>query len=131
MVHDERIGTADQIFQLHMLSCDDQILQLDGSVVLLLPIHHIDRGNVIIFSGLTHQLPHGLPDGQIVVNQDKIGGHITTDLILVVGQQKPDVLAGLFVQHPQNFTLCIVVHFLQDVHRVVGIHLGNDFRLLL
>ena len=114
-----------------MLPCDDQILQLNGAVILLRPVNHINRGNVIIFPGLLHQLPHGLPDSQVVVDQDKIGGHVATDLIFVVGQQKLYVLAGLFVQHSQNFTFCIVVHFLQNVHRVVGIHLGNDFRLLL
>ena len=113
-----------------MLPGNDQILQLDGSIVLLLLIHHIDCGNIVIFPGLTHQLPHGLPNGQVIVNQNEIGSHITTDLIFIVGQQQLYILAGLFVQHSQNFTFTVVVHFLQDIHRVVGIHLGNDLCLL-
>ena len=84
MILDIRIGVADQVLKVRILSCDDQILQIDRSVKLIFLINHIDRGDIVVLSCLLDQFPHCLTDRQVIVDHNKVGSHAATDLILIV-----------------------------------------------
>ena len=84
MILDIRIRVADQVLKVCILSCDDQVLQIDRTVKFILVIDHIDRGNIVVFPCLLDQFPHRLTDRQVIVDHDKVGGHTASDLILIV-----------------------------------------------
>ena len=84
MILDIRIGVADQVLKVRILSCNDQVLQIDRSVKFILVIDHIDRRNIVVLSRLLDQFPHRLTDRQVIVDHDKVGGHTASDLILIV-----------------------------------------------
>ena len=84
MVLDIRVRVADQVLKVCILSCNDQVLQIDRSVKFILVIDHIDRRNIVVLSCLLDQFPHCLTDRQVIVDHDKVGGHTASDLILIV-----------------------------------------------
>ena len=93
---------------------------------MLVFVHHIQRGDVIVFSGLFHQLAHRLPDGHIVFDGDVVGGHSAADLILVIREQHLHIFNRVFVQLVDDLVLIGIVKVFQRVHRIVRVHVGND-----
>ena len=88
----------------------------------------IDGADIVMLTCLTHQLPHGLPDGQAAGNGHKIGGHHTARLVLIIGANGAHIPAGIIVQQRYQLPLHSTRQVFQHIHRVVGIHLRQHLR---
>ena len=125
-VGDIGIGADDQAFQTFLCPGNDEVFQVDGAVEVLVFIHHIQGGDVVVFSGLLYQLAHRLPDGHIVFDGDVVGGHPAADLVLVIGEQHLHIFHRVLVQLVDDLVFIGIVKILQCVHRIVRVHVGND-----
>lgn len=52
------IAAADDPAQRIVFTGDDQILQVDGPGKDAAAVHHIQRGDIVVLTGLPHQLAH-------------------------------------------------------------------------
>ena len=125
-VRDIGIGADDQAFQAFLCPGNDEVFQVDGTVEVLVFVHHIQGGDVVVFSGLLYQLAHRLPDGHIVFDGDVVGGHSAADLILVIREQHLHIFHRVFVQLVDDLVFIGIVKVFQCVHRIVRVHVGND-----
>ena len=90
VVRQVRISGADDGVQGHVFPGDNQIFQIDGTEETLSVIHHVQGGDVVLFSRLLHQLVHGLANGQAAADADVIGGNQAADFIFIIGVNEPD-----------------------------------------
>ena len=121
-----RIGCTDDGIQFIGFAGNDQIFQIDGTIKSICIIYHVNRGDIIIFTGLRHQFPHGLADTQIFADGYEVCSHHASDLVLIVGEDQTDVMAGICIQQCYDFLFCRCFHLFQNIYRVIRIHEGYD-----
>ena len=126
VVGDVGIGAGDQLFQALLRTGHDEVFQVDGTIKVLVLIHHIQGGDVIVLACLLHQLTHGLPDGHIPADADVVGGHAAADLVLVIGEQQLHIIGGILVQLVDDLCLIVLFQVIQSIHSIVRIHVGDD-----
>ena len=119
------IATADDALQRIVFPCDDQILQVDGTGEYAVFVHHVQRGNIVMFTGLPYQLAHGAADGQRIRYADEIAAHAAANLRLVKGQQTPDVVPGVVVQMGGDGLFLFCRKLPQNVQRVPDVHASD------
>ena len=102
-----RICRSSDILQTRSVPRDDQILQINGSVVHTVVIQHIDHGDVVVFRRLLDQRAHRLLDGKTAVQCDKIGGHTARNRVFIVRSQHLNRLSRLRIHQlqPGSFLL--------------------------
>ena len=120
------IAAADDPAQRIVFTGDDQILQVDGPGKDA--VHHIQRGDIVVLTGLPHQLVHGAADGQCVRDADEIAAHAAADLLLMKGQQPPDILPGVVVQMGGQSLLLLRRKLPQHIQRIRRVHVGDHRR---
>ena len=76
----------------------DKILKVYGSVEETVGIHHIDGLDIIVLCGLLNKLLHGILDAGSCPDLNVVGAHDGSDLILVEGGEKGDVMLGVIVK---------------------------------
>ena len=121
------IAAADDPAQRIVFTGDDQILQVDGPGKDAAAVHHIQRGDVVVLTGLPHQLVHGAADGQCVRDADEIAAHAAADLLLMKGQQPPDILPGVVVQMGGQGLFLLLRKLPQHIQRIRRVHVGYHF----
>ncbi len=119
------IAAADDALQRIVFPCDDQILQVDGTGEYAVSIHHIQCGDVVMLTGLPHQLAHGTANGQRIRNADEIAAHAAADLRLVKGQQPPDIIPGVVIKMGGNGLFLFCRKLPQNLQCIPSIHVGN------
>ena len=117
-----RIRCTDDIFQCILLSCNDQIFQIDSTIELIILIYYVNSRYIVIFTRLPDQFSHGLADGQILMDHNKIGCHQTTDFIILIRLQHLNVMAGFLIHHADQFFLGGIIQLIQDIHCIVRVH---------
>ena len=122
------IPTADHILQAVVFPGNDQILQVDGAGEGVAFVHHVQGGDVIVLSGLPHQLAHGAADGQRVRDAHEIAAHPASNLLLPEGQQPPDIRPDVRGQMRRQTLPFLLRQLLQNVQRVCGVHAGEHLR---
>ena len=81
-----------------VLSCCDQVLQIQRSIKLPSVRHCKDRRNIIIICRLGNQLTHSLLYGQVFTDHNAVRCHSASDLILIKGADHFDIFPHLFIQ---------------------------------
>ena len=126
-----RIGSTDDVFQFIVLSGNNQIFQINSTIKFIGIVHYVNRGNIVIFACLRYQFTHSLTDRQFFFDGNKVRCHHTSDFILIIGENQMNIVAGISIQQFYDFFLCGCLHLLQNVNRIIGIHVGYDLCSLI
>ena len=126
MIIDTRIRSGNNVIQIVPLSGPDQILQINRPIKMVVFIFYIDCLNIIILPRLANQLRHGLPNGQVISDENIVGGHETSDLILIIRQNQLNIPAGLIIHETDQLLLNNLINLFQNIDGVIGIHLRNN-----
>ncbi len=121
-------GVGDQAFKIHVVSCHDQIFQVDGAIKSAVVILHKQCGDVVIFLRLCDQGTHRLLDGKAFADLYEVCSHLAADLVLLIGTDQLDVLLGLLVDELDQLFSGLLVNLLEHIDGVVCIHVLNDVR---
>ena len=54
-----------------------------------------------------------------MIDHNKVRGHLATDLIILIGLDHLDVMAGFLVQHLNQFLLSTVIKLIQHIYCIV------------
>ncbi len=93
MVGHIRVGHAYDVLKRRVLPRYYQILQIYRTTELIVPIKHIHGRDIVVLPRLLHKLPHSLTHAQIVVNDDIVRRHSASRLVILIGENHPDVVA--------------------------------------
>ena len=125
------VGGTDEALQRLPRSGNDEIFQVDGAVEHPVLIGDVEDGDVVVVIRLGDELAHGLLDGEGAADLDEVGGHHAADLILLIRTDQLNVLGGLLVHQGDQLFTDVVIHLLQDVHGVIGVHVLDDVRRII
>ena len=130
VVHQVRIGITDDRLERHVVTGNDEVLQIDGAAETLAVIHHIDGGDIVIITGLLDELVHRLADREIPADADVVCRDETSDLIVVVGIDEADLGLRLVIDHRTKLDAHALVDVLPEIDRIIRVHLVDDLREL-
>ena len=128
MLADVGVGAADELLERVTLARDDEILEVDRARIVPVLVENIERGDVVVPPGLTHQLAHRAADAQTALDGDEVVRHAAADLIVRVSLQARNVRLRAAVEQSRDGALFLRRETLEHVERVVRVHAGDDLR---
>ena len=116
------IRSDHQILKCPILPGNDQILQVNGSVKLLLLCYHKQCRNIVILGRLLYQAAHCLFHSQILTDNDTVGGHLASNLIIIKRSDHFNIMTYFIIHQIQKKTFFRLIDLVQHFHKGICLH---------